>query len=167
MKHTRYILQILALAVALLAAGQAAWASTTKTVTYTLSRSSLSLNLAISGDTPFDGTTAIESQSYFSTSNVTFALADGFTFNIKGVSGSSLEENKSLGFYHTMSSSPLELTVSWDFIDNNSSAHYYVTNVKLTDANDNVMLLEGGGTATTDYNYCEQLLTNNTYPADG
>ena len=165
MKHTRYILQILALAVALLAAGQAAWASTTKTVTYTLSRSSLSLNLAISGDTPFDGTTAIESQSYFSTSNVTFALADGFTFNIKGVSGSSLEENKSLGFYHTMSSSPLELTVSWDFIDNNSSAHYYVTNVKLTDANDNVMLLEGGGTATTDYNYCEQLLTNNTYQA--
>ena len=163
MRHFRTYLLVTLLA--LLAAGQGVQASTTKTVTYTLSRFSLNLNLAISGDTPFDGTTTIESQTYFSTSSVTFTLADGFTFSIKGVSGSSLEENKSLGFYHTTSSSPLELTVSWDFIDNNSSAHYYVTNVKLTDANDNVMLLEGGGTATADYNYCDQLLTNNTYQA--
>ena len=59
----------------------------------------------------------------------------------------------------------MEFKVTWDFINNYSSTRYYVTNVKLTDADGNLMLLDGGGTATTDYNYIPRLQTNETYDA--
>ena len=165
MKLNCKIFRTLTLAVALLA-GQVAQAET-KTVTYTLSQSSLiqgsKLELAISGDTPFDGTTTIESKSSINESATTFTLADGFSFFFRW--WGSLEIN-SKGFFHTGSSANnLEFKVTWDFIGNNGNTHYYVTNVKLTDADGNPMLLDGGGTATTDYNYSLQLKTNKTYNA--
>ena len=162
MKGKKKILRALALTVALLAAGQGAWA-TTKTVTYTMSINNLDLNLAISGDTPFDGTTTIESRTYLNNTVTTFTLADGFSFFFRWTTP--LESNNR-GFYHDdSSSSKMEFKVTWDFINNYSSTRYYVTNVKLTDADGNLMLLDGGGTATTDYNYIPRLQTNETYDA--
>ena len=163
MKGKKKILRTLALTVALIAAGQGAWA-TTKTVTYTMSIiNNLNLNLAISGDTPFDGTTTIESRAYLNNTVTTFTLADGFSFFFRWTT---LLESNNRGFYHDdSSSSKMEFKVTWDFINNYSSTRYYVTNVKLTDADGNLMLLDGGGTATTDYNYIPRLQTNETYDA--
>ena len=116
MKGKKKILRALALTVALLAAGQGAWA-TTKTVTYTMSIiNNLNLNLAISGDIPFDGTTTIESRAYLNNTVTTFTLADGFSFFFRWTTP--LKSN-SRGFYHDdSSSSKMEFKVTWDFINN-------------------------------------------------
>ena len=159
MKHTRYILQILALAVALIAAGQGAKAKT-KTVTYNFdygllvnhsSYKYVSLSLDENSDTPFEGATTIEPQMFDNRTSAYFSLPDGFTFSFEWGSATSLK-SAGIGFYH--SDVNLQYTVRWGQVNNND-VHYYVTNIQLTDLNGVAMKLDGGGTADTSYNYSE------------
>ena len=85
--------RILHITIALLllaVAGQNAW-STTKTVTYTLSRVEIDHThywaLTHSGSTPFDGTTTVEKQLEDNATQATFQLPDGFTFTFTWGSG--------------------------------------------------------------------------------
>ena len=136
--------------------GQQAFA-TTKTVTYTMNygiqSGSYFVSLDMSGDTPFDGTTSIESQPFSNRTNAYFNLADGFTFLFDWGSATSLQSS-ALGYCHPDVN--LQYTVGWSFLGVTNGNNYYVTNVQLTDINGHPMNLEGGGTATADYNYNEQ-----------
>ena len=133
--------------------------ATTKTVTYTMNYERPSgssyyfVGLSISGDTPFDGTTAIESQIFSNRTSASFTLADGFTFYFNWGSATTLQSSY-LGYCH--SDVNLQYRVGWSFLGVTNGNNYYVTNVQLTDVNGHPMNLEGGGTATTDYNYSEQ-----------
>jgi uncharacterized repeat protein (TIGR02543 family) len=158
-KDCRQKNKVMTMAVLLLAtfAGQQAFA-TTKTVTYTMnygiqSGSYYFVSLDMSGDTPFDGITSIESKIFSNRTSAFFNLADGFTFNFDWGSATSLQSS-ALGYCH--SDVNLQYTVGWSFLGVTNGNNYYVTNVQLTDINGHPMNLEGGGTATTDYNYIEQ-----------
>lgn len=159
MKTFNTILHTLSLLLLLLLAGQVAQA-TTKTVTYTLdlyTQSSYTyLRLTHSGDTPFDGTTTVESMLFTNRTSAYFSLPDGFNFYFGWGNASSLKNN-STGYYHDTVN--LEYSFRWGFLDNGT--RYYVTKVQLTDANGNAMKLDGGGTASTDYDY-SNYFENNT-----
>jgi len=151
----------------ILAAGQAAWA-TTKTVTYTLdygvlvdhsSYKYVRLTLDGSGDTPFEGAITIEPQLFDNRTSAYFTLADGFTFSFVWGSAQSLKSNGTSVYHDEVN---LQYTVSWGQFGN-IGVHYYVTNIQLTDYFGNAMKLNGGGTATTDYTYSEQ--GNKSYTA--
>ena len=135
--------------------------ATTKTVTYTMGYSmqlgsNYFLSLEMSGDTPFDGTTTIPSEIFSGRTSANFELADGFTFFFNWDSATTLQSS-ALGFCH--SDVNLQYTVRWSFLGVTNGNNYYVTNVQLTDVNGHPMNLEGGGTATTDFNYSEQQLS--------
>ena len=150
MKGKKNILRTLALTVALLAAGQSAWA-TTKTVTYTLSREKVEGRnywaLTHSGSTPFDGTTTVVSQSEDNATQATFQLPDGFifTFNWNGGTVTNVSDT-----YFMCQNANVQFSLTW------SGTSRYVTNVSVTDDQGNPSSLNGSGTATTDYNYAEQ-----------
>ena len=150
------------------AAGQGAWA-TTKTVTYTLdygflvdhsSYKYVRLTLEGNGDdhTPFEGAITIEPQMFDYRTSADFTLADGFSFTINWGSATELKSS-AIGYCHDVVN--LKYKVSWNFLS--GSAHYYVTNIQLTDINGHAMKLDGGGTATTDFNSSEQ--DSKTYTA--
>ena len=92
---TKRINRILTLVLTIVAlmVGQNVWA-TTKTVTYTLSRYQQGtydyLRLTHSGDTPFDGTTAVEDQMMSNRTSASFTLPDGFTFNFTWGGGATI-----------------------------------------------------------------------------
>ena len=157
-RHKDKVLAVL-MTLAPLFAGQQAFA-TTKTVTYTMGleqqNSYTYVCLAMSGDTPFDGNSTIESQIFSYRTYANFTLADGFTFYFEWGDVTSLQ-NSALGFCH--SDVNLKYSVRWSFLNVNDGKNYYVTNVQLTDIYGSPMNLEGGGTATTDYNYSEQQLS--------
>ena len=150
MKRKKNLLRTLALTVALLAAGQSAWA-TTKTVTYTLSREKVEGRnywaLTHSGSTPFDGTTTVMSQSEDNATQATFHLPDDFifTFNWNGGTVTNVSDT-----YFMCQNANVQFSLTW------SGTSRYVTNVKVTDHEGNPSELNSSGTATTDYNYAEQ-----------
>ena len=105
-KDCRQKNKVMTMAVLLLAtfAGQQAFA-TTKTVTYTMnygiqSGSYYFVSLDMSGDTPFDGNTSIESKIFSNRTSAFFNLADGFTFNFDWGSATSLQSS-ALGYCHS------------------------------------------------------------------
>ena len=160
MRHLRtYLLSTLLL---LLAAGPVAKA-TTKTVTYIFDYGMLvdhssykfvSMSLDGNGDTPFAGATTIDPQVFDNRSSAVFNLPDGFTFIIDWGTATSLQSS-AIGFCHNEVN--LEYRISWNFINaSTGNAHYYVTSIRLTDINNNPMKLDGGGTATADFNFSEQ-----------
>ena len=125
---------------ALLAAGQSAWAAaTTKTVTYTItSIESINLNYDIvftrSGDAPFDTeapttyTVTVPPSAIGQTSGGAFGtnidLADGFKLGISWGSGSNVRFNNNC--IYPQGSNPITYEVSCN------NANYYVTHVKMT-----------------------------------
>ena len=152
MKHTRHILQIIALAVALLAAGQSAWA-TTKTVTYRITDWNLNSNKTAyeivftrSGDTPFDTsapttyTASVLKNSISSPGSsspdgssgvFTVELADGFQLSLSWHSGSNVRFlNNCIGV--EADNRYITYTVSCP-----NTNYYYVTHVMLTGMNSN------------------------------
>ena len=142
----------------LLLAGQVAQA-TTKTVTYTFNYGQLVdhssyqyVGLTHSGDTPFDGNTTVNPQKFSDHTYANLQLPDGFTFYVEW--GSATKFNSSgIGVSHDEVN--LKYKVTWNFNRDLGGANYYVTKVQLTDINGYPMKLEGGGTASTDYNYSE------------
>ena len=139
----------LMLTIAALMTGQNVWA-TTKTVTYTLSRYQQGtydyIRLTHSGDTPFDGITAVEDQMMSNRTNASFLLPDGFTFNFTWGSGTITWVNN--GYFYCGNAN-VGFSLSWD------RPSQYVANVKVTDNNGTPSALKSSGTATTDCNYSE------------
>ena len=152
MRYTRHILQTIALTVALLAAGQSAWA-TTKTVTYKItdwnlnsSRTAYEIVFTRSGDTPFDTsapttyTASVPKNSISSpgtpspdgnSGEFSVELADGFKLSLEWHSGSNVRFlNNCIGV--EADNRYITYTVSCP-----NTNYYYVTHVMLTGMNSN------------------------------
>ena len=146
--------RILHITIALLllaVAGQNAWA-TTKTVTYTLSREIVNQTdyfaLTHSGDTPFDGTTTVQHQQETGSTQATFHLPDGFTFNFTWGSGATVTSVGSSSYFYCGNAN-VRFSLSWGL-------HRYVTAVSITDDQGNPSALNSSGTASTAFTYSEQ-----------
>ena len=145
MRYTRHILQIIALTVALLAAGQSAWA-TTKTVTYTITNVSLS-----SGATGYDITFTRDGAPFETSAPTTYTawisrgsigsdisnsgyvsvqLADGFGLSLSWNSGSDVKYINNC-FYPSASDKYITYSVSCP------EANFFVTHVMMTGYNSN------------------------------
>ena len=173
MKHPRHILQILALAAALLAVGQHAMA-TTKSVTYTITGSikvgngneNYLVTLTRSGDDPFDGSgpdysLEMSPESLYATNGTygdyTFSLADGFKLQLQWGAGSNVQirfnENKNAYYiYPTAEGTNKKITYTVSCPDN----YYYTTHVMMTGTESGFQLgmpqtSPNSGSIDTDY----------------
>ena len=152
MKAKGIIIPLLLL-LALFGAVQRAGA-TTKTVTYSLSRgmdaSYEYVYLTHSGNAPFDGTTEVTRQLMSNRTYASFDLPDGFrlSFNWKGAKMTSTAYSSGTNFF--CADENVEFYLSWNLTSR------YVTSVSVTDISGNPSALNGGGTASTDFNFREQ-----------
>ena len=158
------ILRTITLAVALLAAGQGAWA-TTKTVTYTItSVESINLNYDIvftrSGDAPFDAsqttyTATVSTSSIGQTSGgaggFSVELADGFKLDLQWGSGSNVQFITENCIIPRASGKYITYTVSCS-----DTYYYYTTHVMMTGTESGFQhgmpqTYPGSGSIDTDY----------------
>jgi hypothetical protein len=152
MKAKGIIIPLLLL-LALFGAVQRAGA-TTKTVTYSLSRgmdaSYEYVYLTHSGNAPFDGTTEVTRQLMSNRTYASFDLPDGFrlSFDWKGAEMTSTAYSIGTNFF--CAGENVEFYLSWNLTSR------YVTSVSVTDISGNPSALNGGGTASTDFNFREQ-----------
>ena len=145
----------LVLTIAALMVGQSAGA-TTKTVTYTLDKirqgSYDYLRLTHSGDTPFDGTTAVGDEIMSNRTSAYFTLPDGFTVSFEWKSGTFSVNGQD----YWCDNENVRFSIS------RSGTSRYITNVKVTDNLGTPSTLNDGAPATTDYNYSEYVSTKYT-----